>query len=279
MAEDAKSILITGCSSGIGHHAAHALQKRGWHVLATARKPEDVARLNAEGLTSFQLDLADDTSVANGSIEALERTNGKLFALFNNGAFAIPGAAEDLPRDALRSIFETNFFGQFDLANRLLPAMRANGRGRIINNSSILGFSALRFRGAYNSTKFAMEGFTDTMRLENRAPNIKIILMEPGPIRTMIRQKSQIHFERWIDPENSAYSGLYRKHLIPRLYAQDGTPDRFELTCEATTKKLIHAIESPRPKIRYLVTTPTYIAWFMRGLLPIRLSDAIQRRL
>ena len=165
-----RTILITGCSSGIGLDAARTLGGRGWRVLATCRAPEDCARRRAEGLESFPLDLADADGLARAAAEALDRTDGRLDALFNNGAFAIPGAVEDMPRDALRAIFETNLFGQVDLANRVLPAMRARGSGRIVMTSSVLGLVAVPWRGAYVATKFALEGITDALRLELPAP-------------------------------------------------------------------------------------------------------------
>ena len=273
-----RTLLITGCSSGIGHHAAHAMQARGWRVLATCRKAEDCVRLEGEGLESFALDLSDDGSCAAAIETALERTGGRLDALFNNGAFALPGLVEDLPRDGLRSIYETNLFGQFDLIRRVLPAMRAGGGGRIVNNSSILGFAALKFRGAYNSTKFAMEGLTDTLRIELHGEPIHVSLIEPGPIGTDIRKNSIPHFEKWIDWENSHRRAFYEKVAMPRLYDDSGKPDPFQLTCEATTKKLIHALESPRPRARYHVTTPTHVAGVLKRLLPTRWFDAVARR-
>ena len=277
--DNERSILITGCSSGIGYHAAGYLRDRGWRVLATCRKPEDVARLTAEGFESFPLDLADDTSVRDGAAEALLRTDGRLFALFNNGAFAVPGAAEDLPRDALRLIYETNLFGQVDLTNRILPAMHKAGRGRIINNSSILGLVSLRYRAAYVSTKFALEGITDSYRLENRTPDVHHILIEPGPVTSMIRQKSQPHFERFITPDTSVNRDVYDTIVKPRLYAPAGKPDRFELPPEAVSAKLFDALTRKTPRRRYFVTTPTYIANIMRRVLPTTALDWIARRI
>jgi NAD(P)-dependent dehydrogenase (short-subunit alcohol dehydrogenase family) len=270
-----RSILITGCSSGIGHHAAHALAARGWRVIATCRKEADCARLREEGLESLPLDYQDEGSIAAGLERALERTEGRLDALFNNGAFAQPGALEDLPTDALRAIFEANFFGWHELTRRAIRVMRAQEGGRIVQNSSVLGFAALRMRGAYIATKFALEGYTDTLRLELRGTGIHAILLEPGPIRTRIRENAQAHYARWIDREGSAWAAFYRDTLEPRLYAEAGERDPGELTCEATTAKLIHALESPRPRPRYYVTTPTYAAGALKRLLPTRLLDAI----
>ncbi len=273
-----RSVLITGCSSGIGHHAAHALAGRGWRVFATCRKEADCARLRAEGLESWPLDYQSADSIAAGLEEALARTGGTLGALFNNGAFASPGALEDMPTDGLREIFEANYFGWHELTRRAIPAMRRQGHGRILQNSSVLGFAGLRMRGAYVSTKFALEGYTDVLRLEMRGTPIRVILIEPGPIRTRIRENARAHYERWIDREGSAWAEFYRETLEPRLYTEPPPPDRFELSCAATTAKVIHALESPRPRARYYVTTPTYVAAFLKRLLPTRAFDWVMMR-
>ncbi|MFN3936518.1 MAG: SDR family NAD(P)-dependent oxidoreductase [Gemmobacter sp.] len=272
-----RTVLITGCSSGIGHDAAHGLARRGWRVLATCRKPEDCARLQAEGLESFPLDYADEASLDAAMHELAMRTDGRLDALFNNGAFAIPGAVEDLPRGALRSIFETNLFGVHDLTRRVIPLMRAQGHGRIVNCSSVLGFVPMPWRGAYVATKHALEGLTDVLRLEMRGTGIDVILIEPGPITSRIRVNSIPHFERWIDWENSARADLYRAQLHRRLYAER-SPDRFELPPSAVTRRLVEALESRNPAPRYFITTPTYAMNWLRRLLPTRLLDAIIAR-
>ena len=273
-----RTILITGCSTGIGYHAAHALKDRGWRVFATCRKEEDCQRLRDEGLESFRLDYEESNSIGVAFDEVMEQTGGQLDALFNNGAYAIPGAAEDLPTQALRQIFEANFFGWHSLTRRALPVMRKQGFGRIVMNSSVLGLAALRMRASYVATKFALEGYTDTLRLELDSTPIKVILLEPGPIRTNFRLNARAHYERWIDHENSAWARFYREVVEPRLYAVNPAPDRFELSCEATTAKLIHALEHPRPRARYYVTTPTYIIGILKRLLPTRMLDRILLR-
>jgi NAD(P)-dependent dehydrogenase (short-subunit alcohol dehydrogenase family) len=266
-----KSILMTGCSSGIGLDAARGLKARGWRVFATCRQEADCVRLRAEGLESFPLDYADESSIEAAVAEVVSRTGGTLDALYNNGAFACPGAVEDLPRGALRAIFETNLFGYHDLTRRVIPLMRAQGHGRIINCSSVLGLVALKWRGAYVATKFAMEGLTDVLRIEMADTGIKVILIEPGPVTSSIREKAIPHFERWIDWENSARAAEY-EGLRQRLYHSSG-PDKWELPASAVTEKLIHALESPRPKPRYFVTTPTHVMGFARRILPTRLLD------
>ncbi|MGR3492077.1 MAG: SDR family NAD(P)-dependent oxidoreductase [Shimia sp.] len=274
-----KSILITGCSSGIGLITARHLRDQGWRVFASCRADEDCARLRTEGFESPRIDYEDEASIEAGLSEVLEATGGTLDALFNNGAYAIPGAVEDLPRAALRQIFEANLFGYHDLANRVIPVMRAQGHGRILNCSSVLGFAAMRWRGAYNSTKFAMEGLTDTLRLEMRDTPIHVILIQPGPITTKIRQNSIPHFERWIDWKNSARRGLYEASLHKRLYAESQGPDPFELPPEAVAKKVHTALTARRPASRYKITTPTYLMAILRRLLPRRALDNILARL
>ena len=280
MSAPAKAILITGCSSGIGRDAALTMKARGWHVLATCRKEEDCQKLTQTGLTSFVLDYEDEESIDQGFQTAMQITGGRLDVLFNNGAYAIPGAVEDLPTAALRQIFEANFFGWHHLTRLAVRVMREQGHGRLIQNSSVLGFAALRFRGAYNATKFALEGLSDTLRLEVKDSDIKVILVEPGPIRTRIRQNSYPHFKRWIDWQSSVLKLTYTDKVIPRLTAaDDGPPDLFELQPDAVSRAVIDACESPHPKLRYRITRVTQIAWALKRLLPGKVLDRILVRL
>ena len=268
-----KSILITGASSGIGFDAAHGLRDAGWRVFASCRRAEDCERLRAAGFESPQIDYADADSIVNGLAETLEATGGTLDALYNNGAYACPGAVEDLPTDALREIFETNLFGWHELTRLVIPVMRAQGHGRIINCSSVLGFVGYKWRGAYVATKFALEGLTDVLRQELSDTAIKVILIEPGPITSEFRKNAVPHFERWIDWQNSARRDAYQEEL-DRLYTEP-EPGKFELPAAAVTKKILHALTAPKPKPRYYVTTPTYIMGFLRRILSTRWLDAV----
>lgn len=268
-----RSILITGCSSGIGRDAALALQARGWRVFAACRAQGDCDALIADGLESPRIDYEDPVSIASGLDEVLKATGGTLDALFNNGAYAIPGAVEDVSTDALRAIFEANLFGWHDLTNRVIPVMRAQGHGRIVNCSSVLGFVPMRWRGAYVATKFALEGLTDTLRMEMNGTGIKVVLIEPGPIATAFRRNARIQFERWIDWTSSPRATQYRDALIPRLYESAREGDRFEKPASAVTAKLTHAVEAARPRPRYYVTGPTHMAGIARRLLSTRLMD------
>ena len=273
-----KTVLITGCSSGIGLDAARTLHRRGWRVFATCRREADCEPLRAEGLESFRLDYTDPASIDAAMAEALSRCDSSLDALFNNGAHAMPGAVEDFSYEALEAIFRANLFGPHELARRAVRVMRQRGQGRIVNCSSVLGFAYLRFRGAYTATKHAMEGLTDTLRLELRGTPIEVVLILPGPICTSIRENSRPHYEKWIDKESSAWREFYETVLEPRLYDPDPRRDPGELGPEAVTAKLIHALESPKPKARYYVTRTTYVARLFRILVPAGARDRLLGR-
>jgi NAD(P)-dependent dehydrogenase (short-subunit alcohol dehydrogenase family) len=269
----AKTILITGCSSGIGYTTAKILKNRGHTVIATARKAEDVARLQTEGFTALQLDLADSDSIGRAVEQTLALTGGKLDGLFNNGAFGQPGAVEDLSREVLRFQFETNLFGTHELTNRIIPIMRKQGHGRIIYNSSVLGLVALTYRGAYNASKFALEGLADTLRLELRGTGIEISLIEPGPILSRFRENSFALYKQNIDARRSVHRDKYEA-MEARLQKQ-GAAVPFTLPAEAVAEKVVHALEAKRPKIRYYVTFPTYLFGTLKRLLPDALLDKL----
>ncbi|MCG9598054.1 SDR family oxidoreductase [Vibrio sp. Isolate25] len=271
-----QSILITGCSTGIGHVCAHALHQKGYQVIASCRHADDVERLRNEGLTCIQLDLTDSNSISKGVKQTLELTNGQLDALFNNGAYGQPGALEDLPTQALREQFETNFFGWHQLVQEVLPSMRQNGKGRIVQNSSVLGFAAMKYRGAYNASKFALEGWTDTLRLELKGSGIEICLIEPGPIETQFRKNALRAFTKWIDINSSVHQKQYQEQL-ERL-TKESSNNSFVLPAKSCIAPLLHALESDKPKIRYRVTTPTKVFAVLKRLLPSRLLDDILRR-
>ena len=271
-----QSILLTGASSGIGYDAALGFRALGFRVFASCRAQADCDRLIAEGFDSPRIDYTDSDSIVSGLAAVLDATGGTLDVLYNNGAYACPGAVEDLPRDALRAIFETNVFGYQELTNLVIPVMRAQGHGRIINCSSVLGLVGLKWRGAYVATKYALEGMSDVLRIELADTPIKVILIEPGPITSDIRQNAIPHFERWIDWERSARAVEYGT-LRDRLYTDSG-PDTFELPASAVTKKLIHAATAKRPKPRYYVTFPTYLMGVLRRILSTRWLDAVTKR-
>ena len=267
------SILITGCSSGIGYQVAKDLHKRGYLVIASARKKHDVERLVNEGLYSVQLDLEDPGSIKNAFKKTMDYTDGKLYALFNNGAYGQAGAIEDLSREALSKQFETNVIGTIQLTNLAIPLMRQSGQGRIIFNSSVLGFIALKFRGAYTASKYAIEGFADTLRLELNNSNIFVSLIEPGPIETKFRTNSFAMYKQYINRDASVFREEYlaaEKRLLKK-----GSAVPFTLPAESITPKVIHALEKKSPKARYYVTTPTYIFAYLKRVLNQGLLDKL----
>lgn len=271
-----KSILITGASSGIGYACATGLKSRGYRVLATVRTMEDAKRLEAHGLEVLILDYAHSASVQNCVRQVEKLTGGRLFALFNNGASGQPGAVEDLSRKVLEDQFATNFFGWHELTVLCLPLLRANGEGRIVNVSSVLGLVALKWRGAYNASKFALEGLTDTLRLELRGSGILVSTIEPGPIVSKFVETSLKNFERNIDVAQSHYKAAYEGQ---RARLGRGGSGRFKLQPEAVLDRLVHALESKRPQAHYYVTTPTYIMGMARRILPQSWLDRFVNRM
>lgn len=268
-----KSILITGCSTGIGYCVAHGLHQRGHHVIASCRQPEDVTRLEQEGLQCIQLDLNDSASIHAAFTKCLQLCDGQLDALFNNGAYGLAGAVEDISRDAIRDQFETNLFGWLELTNLVLPLMRKQNCGRIIQNSSVLGFVALPYRGAYAASKYALEGLSDTLRLELSDTLIKVSLIEPGPIESHFRQNAEKAFRRYIQREGSAHAQRYL--AMEQRLKKEGHATRFTLPAEAVLKKVIHALESEKPKARYYVTFPTYLFGYLKRILSSTAIDKV----
>jgi NAD(P)-dependent dehydrogenase (short-subunit alcohol dehydrogenase family) len=271
-----RSILITGCSSGIGLDAVRTMKARGWRVIATARTADDLTRLQRnEGVEALYLELADPKSIAECAIEALRLTGGKIDALFSNAAYGQPGAVEDLTPDLLRRQLEVNVIGTHDLTRRLIPAMRKNGGGRIVQCSSILGFVSVSYRGAYCASKHALEGLTNALRLELEGTGIKVTLIEPGPIRSRFVEHAMNNLIANIDIENSAHRDLY----LARIEGMKaGGKSFFKLEPSAVSKRLIHACESARPRRRYYVTTPTYLAALFQRIMPPAVSEYFAKK-
>ena len=266
-----ETVLITGCSSGIGYHVAKGLKERGYNVYATARKEEDVQRLISEGFKCLQLDYADSESVQDLANELMLLVGTNLYGVFHNGAYGQPGAVEDLTRETLEKQFAANVFGWMELNNRLIILMRHNNRGRIIFNSSVLGLVSLPFRGAYNASKYAIEGFADTLRLELSDTNVKVSLVEPGPITSRFRPNALQALKDNVNLEDSVHRDRYKKTL-ERL-AKEGNVDPYTLSPEAVLEKVLHALESKNPQAHYYVTIPTYVMGALKRLLPTKLMD------
>lgn len=287
-----RSILITGSSSGIGYTCALGMKERGWRVFATARSEADLERLKRENLEVLYLDYAQPKSIAACAEAVLEATNGKLFALFNNGAYGQPGAVEDLEPDVLRAQFEANVFGWHDLTRKLIPAMRKNGAGRIVQCSSVLGLVALKWRGAYSASKFAVEALSDTMRLELEQSGVRVSVIEPGPIRSRFQEHAQIHFKANIDIDNSVHREDYARLLArnealiagskwgyerPGARRSRSILPRYRLGPDAVLARLVHAVESLNPKPRYHVTAAAHAMAVARRVLPARALHLLAR--
>jgi len=277
LSAEKRSVLITGCSTGIGKCVAHGLHQRGYRVFASVRNPDDLAAFEQAGIESILLDYNDSVSIKAAVDQVLAKTNGHLYALFNNGAYGQPGACEDLSREAIRQQFESNVFGWMELTNHVIPVMRTQGYGRIIQNSSILGFAAMSMRGAYNASKFAIEGFSDTMRLELAGTGIHVSLIEPGPIESEFRANAYRAFQQHIDIKTSVHRERYQK-MIQRFEAK-GNVQPFTLPPQAVLQRVVHALESKRPKIRYPVTFPTYLFAWLKRVLSDRMLDRILGRI
>ena len=273
-----KIALLTGCSSGIGWHCAKQLALHPeWRVFATARRDHDVEALQRQGLEAYPLDLASTDSIAQAVETVQARGGGRIDALFNNGAYGQPGAVEDLPISALRQQFEVNVFGTQALTNAIIPLMRKQRSGRIIQNSSVLGFVSLPYRGAYCASKYALEALSDTMRLELVGSGIHVILIEPGPITSQFRANATRAFNHFFSADavaSSAHERYYRQHL----QTGEGMSSRFSLGPEAVYQAFLHALNSPTPRRRYHVTAVTTIFWWARRLLPTAMVDALLRR-
>lgn len=271
--DETRSVLITGCSSGIGLACASLLATRGWRVVASARQAEDVERLRTAGHTAVQLNVADPESIGTALDETLTLTGGRLDALVNNAGIAIPGAVEDLDRELLLRQFDTNLFGTLELTNSVLPLMRRQGHGRIVMVSSILGRVAMPWRGAYNASKFALEGLTDTLRLELRGSGIRVALVNPGPVRSRFRDNSLANFDAWVDSAASPHREEYLRLRAETGARKDRQP--FTVEPEAVARKITHALESRRPRARYYVTLPAYVLATARCLLPSSWLDLL----
>lgn len=266
-----KTILITGCSSGIGLDAARRLKSLGWTVFASCRAPADCDARRAEGFAAPQLDYEDPASIARCADEVLAQTGGVLDAVFHNGAYALPGPIEDIPTNGLRTQFEANFLGWHDLNRHLIPAMRRAGKGHILFNSSVLGIVGMKYRGPYVATKFALEGYADVLRMEMAETGIKVVLIEPGPIETDFRKNAIKQFEKWVDWQNSPRRAQYEATLLDML--RKGGSSGVQWPASAVTDAVVKALTAQRPKARYRVTTPTKVMAVARRLLPTRALD------
>lgn len=271
-----KSLLITGAGKGIGLASAQYMREKGYRVFTTTRSEHDVQLLLQQGFEALKLDITDSDSIKNALAQVLEKTGGTLDALFNNAGFGQPGAVEDLSRDLMRKQFETNVFGTMEMTNAVIPIMRKQGYGKIITVSSILGIISMRYQGAYVASKFAVEGFMDTLRLELHDSPIQVVLIEPGPIISEFRASALTAYQQGIDPSRSAHEATYKKITESRNTERK---DPVTLPPVAVAKKLYKALESKRPKARYYVTVPAHVLPILKKILPTRAMDWICRQI
>jgi len=277
LSKSKKVVFITGCSSGIGYHCAKRLKEEDeYRVIASARKEEDIERLISEGFEAVLMDVSSSDSVQKGFKKVLKLSGGKLYALFNNAGFGQPGAVEDLSRVALQEQFETNLFGAVELGNLALRVFREQNEGRVIQNSSILGFVSFKYRGAYNASKFALEAISDALRVELKGSGVYVSLIEPGPIKSNFRKNAYDRFKRYIDIENSYHKNAYQKS-IKRFESSEDDP--FTLTSEAVYKEFKKILKAKKPKDRYRVTLPTKLFWVLKRVLPTFMLDEIVDRI
>lgn len=263
---ESRSILVTGCSSGIGRHCALALMADGWQVFATARKQSDIRLLAESGVTALYLDYCDEGSISSAFEAVCAATGGTLDAVFNNGAYAQAGAVEDMPTQVLRAQFEANFFGWHTLTRLAIPVMRHQGHGRIVHCSSILGLIPYRWRGAYVASKYAIEGLFNSLRLELLGSGIHVSLIEPGPIRSKMGENGIRYFRENIDIENSIHAETYQNYL-QKLAGQERSGP-FRRSPKAVYRKLEHALNSRSPRAYYPVTIPTHFMFGAKRVLP-----------
>lgn len=276
MNKNEKTILITGCSSGIGYDSAHHLHRSGYRVFATARSLDDVKRLKDEGLNAYHMDMRDSNSITSTLNEVLCECDNQLYAVFNNAGYGQPGALEDISRDALREQFETNVLGLHELTRQVIPYMRLQGYGKIIQHSSVLGLISLQFRGAYNASKYAIEGLCDTLRLELSGSGISVSLLNTGPVRSDFRKNATIKFKEHVDIEDSVFTERYKKELLVTSSKDD---DMFTRDSSVVIQAIEHILESDKPRNHYYITEATKLLVFLKRILPTKLLDTILKKI
>ncbi|MEA3354695.1 MAG: SDR family NAD(P)-dependent oxidoreductase [Campylobacterota bacterium] len=268
------NILITGCSSGIGLETALYLKQKGYRVFASARDQEDIDILIDNGFETFYLDVTKHQTITDTLNNILNLTEGKLDVVFNNAGFGQPGAVEDIRTDILKEQFETNVFGLHEVTRQVLPIMYAQGYGKIIQHSSVLGLISLKFRGAYNASKYAIEGLTDTLRLELLDTNIDVTLLNTGPVTSKFRENAVNKLKNNIDMENSRFKGTYEQNIKKN---KSNVP--FNLEAVEVAKVVERIIRTNNVKPRYYITKATYILGYLKRVLSTNSLDKILRRI
>ncbi|MBI9020312.1 MAG: SDR family NAD(P)-dependent oxidoreductase [Verrucomicrobia bacterium] len=271
-----KTVLVTGCSSGIGLATARLLRDRGWKVAPTARKPADLDMLRAEGFDPVALDITDSASIADAANEVLARFDGQLGAIVNNAGFGLTSAIEDAPRAMFRDIFEVNVFGLQELTNRFIPLFRKQGYGRIVNVSSVLGELSLPFAGVYSASKFAVEAISDALRRELFDSGVSVSVVQPGPIETKFSENLAHRTDLYPSNPGSPFLSFYREAIETRKTGKAArTGERFMKPPEAVAEKIFQCLESARPPVRARITLPAHFGAFARRFVSAALIDAV----
>ncbi|MDD3007965.1 MAG: SDR family NAD(P)-dependent oxidoreductase [Arcobacter sp.] len=272
-----QNILITGCSSGIGLETALTLKKNGIKVYASARKDKDVEMLKDLGFETFKIDVRNKDEIKY-ALETILKNDLKLDAVFNNAGFGQPGAVEDLSVKVLKKQFNTNFFGLHEVTIQAIKIFRAQGYGKIIQHSSVLGIISLKFRGAYNASKYAIEGINDTLRQEVLGSQIYISTINTGPVTSKFRENALKKFNKNITVEGSFWEETYKKELKARLETtEDKAP--FNLPASSVANTVLKIMNTKKPKPRYYVTTATHLLGFFKRILTTSLLDKLLNKI
>jgi NAD(P)-dependent dehydrogenase (short-subunit alcohol dehydrogenase family) len=275
MADVSKAILITGCSTGIGRATAERLAGQGHTVYATARRPDSIADLEAKGCRTLALDVTDEESMR-AAVAAVEEAEGAVGGLVNNAGYSQSGAIEDVSMESVRRQFETNVFGLLRMCQLVLPGMRRQGSGRIVNISSIGGKLVFPGGGIYHATKHAVEALSDALRFEVRGFGIGVSIVEPGLIKTEFATAVGRSIEEGTT-KDGPYAEFNRQVAERTAEAYEGPMARLAAGPESVAKVIERAITSRRPKPRYMVTAGARVLLVTRRALPDRGWDAMMR--
>jgi NAD(P)-dependent dehydrogenase (short-subunit alcohol dehydrogenase family) len=277
MAEVSRAVLITGCSSGIGHATAELLAAEGWRVYATARKTEAIADLAERGCETLALDVTSEESMK-GAVAAVEEAEGAVGVLVNNAGYSQSGAIETVPLERIRAQFETNVFGLIRMCQLVLPGMRRQGWGRIVNVSSMGGRLTFPGGGAYHGTKHAVEALSDALRFEVRGFGVDVVLIEPGIIKTRFGEVAVGSIDTAAPAdEDDPYARFNAAVGAATAGAYEGPLARLGGGPETVARAIERAISARRPKTRYKVTPSARLALLQRRLLSDRAWDAVMR--
>jgi NADP-dependent 3-hydroxy acid dehydrogenase YdfG len=269
-----KAVLITGCSSGIGHVTAEFLASQGWNVYASARRLESIADLQARGCKTLALDVTDEASMS-AAVKQVTEAEGAIGVLINNAGYSQSGAVETVPVDAVRRQFETNVFGLLRICQLALPGMRDQGWGKVVNIGSMGGKLTFPGGGIYHSTKYALEALSDALRFEVRGFGVDVILIEPGLITTGFGDVASGSVSA--APDEGPYARFNRHVAKLTAEAYKGPMIKLGGGPEAVASTIAKALAAKRPKARYPVTASAHLLINQRRLTPDRIWDLIMR--